>query len=221
MWNTIHSLSQSCLHIFKLAINRINVLLAYTVNQVKPAPGSKRQYYCEICDKQLNGPTPYNMHMASKMHREEEEYLKSIASWCRISIRSEFFLDSSIDLVVPFHRCFCVIRIDKDTPKWYLLFTVVSETLGALRVKASECDECGYWFSANLCMRVNVSDFNRWRTMRQWQEAMSTVHARRVSFVIFLCMSQVNRWILWWPVDPLLEPCSPTPFDNYRYIKSL
>jgi len=53
---------------------------AYTENQVKPAPGSKKLYYCDICDKQLNGPTPYNMHMASKMHREEEEYLKSIAS---------------------------------------------------------------------------------------------------------------------------------------------
>ena len=30
-----------------------------------------KQYYCEICDKQLNGPKPYQAHMVSKAHKEE------------------------------------------------------------------------------------------------------------------------------------------------------
>ncbi|XP_028403027.1 uncharacterized protein LOC114525796 [Dendronephthya gigantea] len=29
------------------------------------------QYYCEICDKQLNGPKPFQAHMVSKAHKEE------------------------------------------------------------------------------------------------------------------------------------------------------
>lgn len=33
----------------------------------------KSEYYCELCDKELNGPTPYRMHMKSKNHREIEE----------------------------------------------------------------------------------------------------------------------------------------------------
>jgi len=32
-----------------------------------------RQYYCEVCQKQLNGPQPYNAHINSKAHREEVE----------------------------------------------------------------------------------------------------------------------------------------------------
>ena len=32
-----------------------------------------KQYYCEICDKQLNGPKPYQAHMVSKAHKEEVE----------------------------------------------------------------------------------------------------------------------------------------------------
>jgi len=36
------------------------------------APANK-QYYCEVCEKQLNGPQPYNAHMKSKAHREELE----------------------------------------------------------------------------------------------------------------------------------------------------
>ena len=37
-----------------------------------------KKYYCEICDKTLNGPKPYSSHMNSKAHREEEEYAKSM-----------------------------------------------------------------------------------------------------------------------------------------------
>lgn len=40
------------------------------------APGGK-QYYCEVCEKQLNGPKPYQAHMASKSHREELALLEN------------------------------------------------------------------------------------------------------------------------------------------------
>ncbi|CAD5116461.1 DgyrCDS5346 [Dimorphilus gyrociliatus] len=30
-------------------------------------------YYCEICDKQLNGPRPFTAHLASRGHKEEVE----------------------------------------------------------------------------------------------------------------------------------------------------
>ena len=43
-------------------------------SDLKSAEETKR-YYCEICDKALNGPQPYKMHLASKNHREEEERL--------------------------------------------------------------------------------------------------------------------------------------------------
>ena len=32
---------------------------------------SLKQFYCEVCDKQLNGPKPYQAHMSSKAHKEE------------------------------------------------------------------------------------------------------------------------------------------------------
>ncbi|XP_071838793.1 uncharacterized protein [Apostichopus japonicus] len=32
-----------------------------------------KQYYCGICEKQLNGPQPYSAHMASKDHKLEVE----------------------------------------------------------------------------------------------------------------------------------------------------
>ena len=38
---------------------------------------ANKEFYCELCDKNLNGPTPYKMHMNSKAHREEVEYQKS------------------------------------------------------------------------------------------------------------------------------------------------
>lgn len=37
-------------------------------NKLKAGPS---QYYCEVCDKHLNGPQPYKAHMASKAHKEE------------------------------------------------------------------------------------------------------------------------------------------------------
>ena len=36
-----------------------------------------REYYCEVCDKQLNGPKPYSAHMVSKAHKEMVEYVNS------------------------------------------------------------------------------------------------------------------------------------------------
>lgn len=38
------------------------------------AAQAAREFCCEICDKNLNGPQPYKMHMSSKAHREEVEY---------------------------------------------------------------------------------------------------------------------------------------------------
>ena len=42
---------------------------AYSCNQKSTATQSN--YYCEVCDKQLNGPKPYQAHMVSKAHKEE------------------------------------------------------------------------------------------------------------------------------------------------------
>ena len=30
-------------------------------------------YYCRVCDKQFNGPIPFNAHLNSKAHKEEVE----------------------------------------------------------------------------------------------------------------------------------------------------
>ena len=45
-------------------------------NPFLPAPGGK-QYYCEVCEKQLNGPKPYQAHMNSKAHKEEVALLEN------------------------------------------------------------------------------------------------------------------------------------------------
>ncbi|XP_033638002.1 uncharacterized protein LOC117298780 isoform X2 [Asterias rubens] len=37
---------------------------------------AEKQYYCAICQKQLNGPKPYGAHMTSKAHKEEVEIAK-------------------------------------------------------------------------------------------------------------------------------------------------
>ncbi|XP_065656208.1 tyrosine-protein kinase BTK isoform X2 [Hydra vulgaris] len=54
----------------------------YQSNQIATQSSLKstveKQFYCEICDKTLNGPQPYKMHLASKNHREEEERLALI-----------------------------------------------------------------------------------------------------------------------------------------------
>ena len=39
-----------------------------------------KEFYCEICDKQLNGPQPYRAHMNSKGHKETVEYYEEGAS---------------------------------------------------------------------------------------------------------------------------------------------
>ncbi|KAL9957750.1 hypothetical protein ACROYT_G034687 [Oculina patagonica] len=39
---------------------------------------ASENYYCEICDKKLNGPIPYDVHLNSKAHKEE------------VAIREEF-----------------------------------------------------------------------------------------------------------------------------------
>ena len=32
---------------------------------------NSESFYCSVCEKQLNGPKPYQAHMASKAHKEE------------------------------------------------------------------------------------------------------------------------------------------------------
>ena len=32
---------------------------------------TEENYFCEICDKKLNGPIPYDVHLKSKAHKEE------------------------------------------------------------------------------------------------------------------------------------------------------
>ena len=53
--------------------NKLCILfLAYSGANTGPS-NQLKQYYCEICDKQLNGPKPYQAHMVSKAHKEEVE----------------------------------------------------------------------------------------------------------------------------------------------------
>ncbi|XP_078613308.1 uncharacterized protein LOC144882997 [Branchiostoma floridae x Branchiostoma japonicum] len=46
---------------------------AYADVREKEKERDKQQYYCKICEKQLNGPKPYAAHMASKLHKENVE----------------------------------------------------------------------------------------------------------------------------------------------------
>ena len=41
------------------------------------AAEDKTEYYCEVCEKNLNGPHPYRAHMTSKAHKEMVEYMES------------------------------------------------------------------------------------------------------------------------------------------------
>ncbi|XP_071949612.1 uncharacterized protein [Antedon mediterranea] len=43
-------------------------------------PKELNPYYCKICDKKLNGISPYNAHMASKAHKEEVKYLEEVGN---------------------------------------------------------------------------------------------------------------------------------------------
>lgn len=45
---------------------------AYDKDTADTTPAN-RQYFCEVCQKQLNGPQPYTAHMNSRAHREEVE----------------------------------------------------------------------------------------------------------------------------------------------------
>ena len=53
----------------------IYMMLFYNFFLTLLAPGGK-QFYCEVCDKQLNGPKPYAAHMSSKAHKEELSLLQ-------------------------------------------------------------------------------------------------------------------------------------------------
>jgi len=44
----------------------------------KDAPANS-QYFCDVCQKQLNGPQPYAAHMSSRAHRDEVEVAKMYA----------------------------------------------------------------------------------------------------------------------------------------------
>ncbi|EDO45784.1 predicted protein [Nematostella vectensis] len=46
---------------------------AYSRTHDSTAPESARKFYCEVCDKTLNGPKPYQAHMVSRAHRDEVE----------------------------------------------------------------------------------------------------------------------------------------------------
>jgi len=53
-------------------------LLAYkpyksAYDKESTTPAANNQYFCEVCQKQLNGPQPYSAHMNSKAHFEEVE----------------------------------------------------------------------------------------------------------------------------------------------------
>jgi len=43
-------------------------------------PAPNRQYFCEVCQKQLNGPQPYAAHMNSRAHRDEVELAAQYAA---------------------------------------------------------------------------------------------------------------------------------------------
>lgn len=50
---------------------------AYAKNGLAETDAEKednlKKYYCDVCQKQLNGPQPFIAHMNSKAHKEEVE----------------------------------------------------------------------------------------------------------------------------------------------------
>ena len=56
--------------------NNYFFVLAYGNNTNKSS--ASQNFYCEVCDKKLNGPIPYDVHLNSKAHKEE------------VAIREEF-----------------------------------------------------------------------------------------------------------------------------------
>ena len=49
---------------------------AYAGNNTNQNNSTENNYYCDVCDKKLNGPIPYKMHLNSKAHKEEVEIEK-------------------------------------------------------------------------------------------------------------------------------------------------
>ena len=61
----------------RIDLHRCFCITAYEKTGGQTAANARmaaKEFYCEICDKNLNGPQPYKMHMSSKAHREEMEY---------------------------------------------------------------------------------------------------------------------------------------------------
>ncbi|XP_031555161.1 uncharacterized protein LOC116292061 [Actinia tenebrosa] len=52
---------------------------AYT-NPEKDSSNNKPEYFCELCNKQLNGPKPYEAHIVSKAHKDEVEAASAYVS---------------------------------------------------------------------------------------------------------------------------------------------
>ena len=44
---------------------------AYNRGKQQSSSSNSVNYYCEVCDKHLNGPKPFQAHMVSKAHKEE------------------------------------------------------------------------------------------------------------------------------------------------------
>jgi hypothetical protein len=42
-------------------------------NRVEAKSQQKEKYYCDICNKEFNGPRPLEAHLVSKAHKEEVE----------------------------------------------------------------------------------------------------------------------------------------------------
>ncbi|CAH1781489.1 unnamed protein product [Owenia fusiformis] len=53
---------------------------AYNRNDQESKDLKLKAYYCAVCEKQLNGPQPYNAHMNSKAHKEEVELAEHYAN---------------------------------------------------------------------------------------------------------------------------------------------
>ena len=78
------------------SIWRTSVLITAVFKPYKSAYASNgevktgtKEYYCDVCAKQLNGPKPYGAHMMSKAHKEElelqAEYARDQSWWSQRS----------------------------------------------------------------------------------------------------------------------------------------
>ena len=46
-------------------------------NRAEAKSQEKERYYCDICNKEFNGPLPLQSHLTSKAHKEEVEALSA------------------------------------------------------------------------------------------------------------------------------------------------